>query len=143
MITHFRHTGLVVQDLDRSLLFYQGLGLKLQARKRESGAYIDSVVGLTQTDLEWAKLATPDGALVELIRYQSHPDPPTSRPANSHGCSHVAFTVTDMEEALSTLQFLGGNLVGEVATDPSGRHRVVYCSDPEGIILEIVEVVST
>lgn len=140
MIQAVRHTGLVVRDLERSIRFYEGLGLELQARKRESGAYIDAVVGLPAADLEWAKLSAPDGGLVELIQYHSHPEPPQSPRASAPGCSHLAFTVRSMDEALEAVEFLGGSRVGTVATDPSGRHRVIYCADPDGIIIELVEV---
>ncbi|NNE69402.1 MAG: glyoxalase [Rhodothermales bacterium] len=142
MIQAVRHTGLVVRDLNRSVRFYEGLGLEVQARKRESGAYIDAVIGLQDADLEWAKLSAPDGALVELIQYHSHPEPPRSPRASAAGCSHMAFTVRSMEEALEAVEFLGGSRVGQVATDPPGRHRVIYCADPDGIIIELVEVQS-
>ena len=42
MILNTRHTGLVVQDLDREIEFYIKLGLKVSERKTEYGEYIET-----------------------------------------------------------------------------------------------------
>ena len=141
MILEVRHTGMVVASLDISLAFYTGLGLQLMDRRREKGSYIDAVVGLKDADLEWAKLSAADGAVLELIQYHSHPESPGPTASQRHGCSHLSYTVEDIQDAAGTVQSLGGRVVGQPALDPAGRHRVVYCADPDGILLEIVEEV--
>ena len=70
MILATRHTGLVVRDLDKSLVFYRDiLGLSIFKRMKESGPYIEWVVGIPGVVLEWIKLKANDGSLVELIQY--------------------------------------------------------------------------
>ena len=41
MVTNLRHVGLVVNDLDKLILFYNKLGFKVVDRKKEEGSYIE------------------------------------------------------------------------------------------------------
>lgn len=136
-----RHVGLVVENIDRSIHFYeQGLGFNVRARAIEQGDPISSIVGLKGTKLEWAKLTLPGGSLLELIQYHS----PVSQnqegcyPANRHGCSHLAFTVNNLTNVMNTVKKYGGTL-GNPRISTDGTVRLVYCYDPDGIILEFVE----
>jgi catechol 2,3-dioxygenase-like lactoylglutathione lyase family enzyme len=143
MVLNTRHTGIVVDDLDRAIRFYEGLGMQVAARMVEQGAYIDQLVGLQQTSLEWAKLRLPDQSLVELLQYHSHPSAESRTPlqaANRPGCSHIAFTVRNMEETIAYISGNGGTVNRDFQFSPDGKVKVVYAYDPEGNILEIVEV---
>jgi catechol 2,3-dioxygenase-like lactoylglutathione lyase family enzyme len=137
-----RHTGLVVRDLERSLAFYRDLlGLEVWRRATEEGSYIENVVGISNVRLEWAKLKAPDGSVVELLQYHSHPDsaPVENSPSNRLGCSHVAFTVGDLDFTFSKLQLMGVHCNNEPQVSADGAAKVLYCHDPDGIILELVE----
>jgi len=138
-----RHTGVVVKDLESSLAFYRDLlGLELVARSFEKGPYIENVVGIPGAVVEWVKLKTPDGYIVELLQYHSHPDgSPHSEAARSNrlGCSHLAFTVTDIGALIGTLTRKGFRCNSEPQTSPDGKVRIVYAHDPDGTILELVE----
>ena len=70
MIIKTRHTGLVVKDLNKSIKFYETLGLKLWKRELEKGKFISQVVGLDNAEIETAKLKVSDGSLVELLEYK-------------------------------------------------------------------------
>jgi lactoylglutathione lyase len=137
-----RHTGLVVRDLERSIDFYEALGLRLLRRASEKSKFIDAVVGIDNVELEWAKLTADDGHLVELLQYHSHPQTQAVVPAPSNqlGCSHIAFTVTDVHAACARVAELGGSLVNPPHVAPDGLARVAYCHDPDGILMELVEV---
>lgn len=141
MIRKIRHTCLVVRDLERSLAFYLALGLRVWRREVETGPFIDVVVGIPGVRLEWTKLQVPDGSLVELLQYHSHPDiqPLADAPSNRLGCSHIAVTVDDIARTCSEIVRLGGTVVNPPAIAPSGLVRVAYCHDPDGILMEIVE----
>ncbi|MFA5920950.1 MAG: VOC family protein [Methylococcaceae bacterium] len=144
MILNQRHTGLVVRDLNRSISFYEGLGLKVWRREEEAGPFIDDVVGISDVRIEWAKMKCPDGSLVELLQYHSHPDiqPLADAPSNRSGCSHIAFTVNNIARTCGELVKLGGTVVNPPAIAPSGLVRVAYCHDPDGILMEVVEEIS-
>lgn len=141
MIRNTRHTGLVVRDLERSLAFYQGLGLSLLSREVETGPFIEAVVGIPEVRLEWAKLRVPDGSLVELLQYHSHPhsQPVKPAPSNQLGCSHIAFTVSDLSAACALIIELGGSTVNPPAQSPNNKVLVAYCHDPDGVLMELVQ----
>ncbi len=142
MIVSTRHTGLVVRDLNKSLVFYEEiLGLTIWKRDRESGIYIEQVVGIPGVVLEWAKLRAPDGSMVELLQYHSHPEKGEIKnaAANTLGCSHIAFTVTDIEELYQVLCAKGYHCNSVPQQSPDGLVKILYCHDPDGIILELVE----
>jgi predicted enzyme related to lactoylglutathione lyase len=142
MVINTRHTGIVVKDIDRAVKFYEGMGMHTFARMTEEGPYIDTLVGLQKTRLEWAKLRLPDQSLVELLQYHSHPAENSAgglQDANRLGCSHIAFTVTDIEEMVSYITTNGGSIKNNYQYSPDGKVKVIYCYDPEGNILEIVQ----
>ncbi len=143
MALSVRHAGLVVRDLERSLAFYRDIiGLKVRARMMESGAYIERVVGIPGAVLEWAKLECPEGSLVELIEYKKGMCPAEENEkvrADRRGFSHVAFTVRDIEDMYRTLNGRGFHCNNPPEPSPDGLVKVMYCHDPDGIIVELVE----
>ena len=52
MILNTRHVGLVVEDIEKSIKFYQALGLTVWKRQIESGGFISTVVGMTMLRLK-------------------------------------------------------------------------------------------
>lgn len=141
-VVGFRHVGIVVHDLDRALAFYRDLlGLQTVSEREEGGEFIDTVTGLRGVRLRWVKLEAPDGAVVELLRYDSHPRPPGGLQESCRpGCSHVAFRVADLEAVHRVLSAAGATFKGKPVVSPDGFARVAYCHDPEGNILELVEL---
>jgi catechol 2,3-dioxygenase-like lactoylglutathione lyase family enzyme len=141
MISKTRHTGIVVMNLSKSIFFYEKLGFKLDSRKIETGDYIDQLVGIKQTKLEWAKLKLPDNSLLELLQYHSHPlfNSNKLQESNRLGCSHIAFSVDNIETVINQIIINGGKSDRSFQVSPDGRVKVVYCYDLEGNILEIVE----
>ncbi len=147
MILGTRHTGLVVRDLKTSLAFYKDvLGLQEWKRAVEEGAYIETVVGISGVRLEWVKLRAADGSVLELIQYHSHPETSTGIelvPSNRLACPHVAFTVRNVNEAYGVLKQKGCVCKSAPQLSPDGAAKVMYCHDPDGIILELVEEMKT
>tara|TARA_B100001250_G_scaffold261290_1_gene225081 strand:- start:191 stop:622 length:432 start_codon:yes stop_codon:yes gene_type:complete len=143
MISKFRHTGIVVRDLNKSLVFYEGLGFCLWKREVEEGAFIDNVVGLKGVCVETAKLKSPCGALLELLQYHSHKvnQKIECQPSNKLGCSHIALTVKCIKSALDLIKNMGGSIVKPPLLAPNGLVKVAYCHDSEGVLLELVEEV--
>ena len=142
MVVNTRHTGIVVRDIEKAILFYSGLGMRLVSRMMEKGDYIDNLVGIQKTRLEWAKLKLPDQSLVELLQYHSHPgiEPEFKhQDSNRLGCSHIAFTVDDINDTVQYILNNGGSIKKEVQLSPDAKVKVIYCFDHEGNILEIVE----
>lgn len=140
-----RHAGFVVRNLERSKQFYCGLlGLTIYREEVETGDYIDSLVGIKNVKLAWVKLNLPQGGLLELLEYKSHPDAavsqkPESAPSNRLGSGHVALTVSNLDELYKTLTAQGYVCNSPPLPGPTGKTKILYAHDPDGIILELVE----
>lgn len=139
-MAHIRHIGLVVEDIDRAVIFYTKVfGLSVLSKNIEEGAYIDALVGLSNAKVQWVKLTSQENTVfLELLKYHNHPSQKHAPPAYQHGCSHIAITVNDMHETLKKVREYGG-IADDFLYNPEKTVRVVYARDPEGIILELVE----
>ena len=141
-VQNIRHTGIVVTDLEASLRFYRDLlGFREMKRLEESGAYIDNMLALDAAQLTTVKLAAPDGNLIELLHFRSHPRKSAGpREACSIGITHVAFTVGDIDQAYVSLRNQGVQFNAPPQSSPDGYAKVAFCRDPDGILIELVQV---
>jgi len=144
MISQIRHTGLVVADLDAALHFWCDLlGFRVIRQMEESGPHIDAMMGLKDVRVTTAKLAAPDERMIELLRFHSHPDVPawTGTPYST-GFTHVALTVDDLDAACEKLSRAGVVFPAPPQRSPDGGVKVIYCRGPEGVLLELVQVLT-
>lgn len=144
MISAIRHTGLVVADLERSLHFWCNvLGFKLVKQMDEFGPHIDAMLGLRDVRVTTAKLAAPDGNLIELLHFLSHPDQPRwdGKPYST-GFTHIALTVEDLDNLVIRLTQEGVSFPAPPQCSPDGFAKVIYAQGPEGLLLELVEVLA-
>jgi catechol 2,3-dioxygenase-like lactoylglutathione lyase family enzyme len=140
----FSHLGICVSDLDRSLRFYcEGLGFEQTASHRvgEEFAVLMELEGVV---LE-SRMITRDGVTIELLGYVS-PEPvgdAARRPMNQLGLTHLSLRVDGVDSVASTIERLGGSVVGDTRTtfDLSG-HRLdfLYCTDPDGVRIELMHL---
>lgn len=144
MITAIRHVGLVVADLEKAIKFWcDTMGFVVSRQMEESGPHIDAMMGLKDVRVTTAKLAAPDGNLLELLCFHSHPDKHQweGRPYST-GFTHLALTVQDIDETLRRLKLVGASVPAEPQLSPDGQVKVIYASGPEGVLLELVEVIN-
>lgn len=136
-----RHIGIVVSDLEKALHFYRDLlGLKVVREMDESGEYIDNISSLENASVRTVKMAAGDGHLIELLYYKFHPKSPNKNKAiNEMGCSHVAFTVADIESEYMRLMKQGVLFNAPPQRSPDGYAKVTFCKDPDGTFIELVE----
>ena len=71
MIEGIRHTGIVVNNLQKASEFYLALGCKVKAKANEEGRFIEKVTGIKNVNIEWIKMVFDDGNLLELIQYNN------------------------------------------------------------------------
>jgi glyoxylase I family protein len=127
MLKAIHHIAIICSDYERSKLFYtQVLGLEIvrEVYRLERKSY--------KLDLSL------DGQYV--IELFSFPDPPP-RPSQpeARGLRHLAFAVSDLEQAISKLQ------THSVVTEPiridsyTGK-RFTFFTDPDGLPLELYEL---
>ena len=143
MITKIRHAGLVVADLESALRFWCDiLGFRISKKMEESGPHMDAMLGLKDVRVTTVKLAAPDGNLIELLHFHSHPDRPTWQGTpHSTGFTHIALAVEDLDVTCQRLTEAGVIFNAPPQLSPDGYAKVTYGKGPEGVLLELVEVV--
>jgi catechol 2,3-dioxygenase-like lactoylglutathione lyase family enzyme len=135
------NVGLVVEDLDAAVEFFEELGLELEGRAPIEGDWADGVTGLRRMRVEIAMMRTPDGhSRLELSRFLAPAVAADHRraPVNSLGYLRVMFTVEDIDETLARLGRHGATLVGEVVRYQD-VYRLCYVRGPEGILIGLAE----
>jgi hypothetical protein len=107
----------------------------------EAGEYIDNISDLQKVQVRTVKMAADDDNLIELLYYSSHQArPDIIRPINQIGCSHVAFTVDNLDEEYNRLTKAGIKFNAPPQYSPDGYAKVTFCKDPDGTHIELVEV---
>ena len=142
MLKAMRHLGIVVTDIEESLSFYRDiLGLSVEKDFSDSSPYIDRILGLKGVKLRMVKLTTDDGTMIELLKFESHPSEIKTDPQlNNIGCTHMAFTVENIDETYKLLTSKNVEFKSPPETSGDGYARVAFCKDPDGFFIELVEV---
>jgi len=141
-VTGFRHVGIVVQDMGAALRFYRDLlGLEVWADFVDSSEYAQAVTAVPGAVIHMVKLRAPEGGSVELLHYRSHPQSlPAPKRACDTGINHFALQVQDLDALYRRLGGDGVYFHCEPRISSDGGAKVTYCRDPEGGIVELVEI---
>ena len=144
MIKDVRHMGIVVSDMEKSLKFYRDLlGLKVKSLVDEEGKFLDNMLAHENVKNKVAKLYAKNGnALVELIDSKSYGNK-KDRDFFTIGASHFALTVDDLNETYDYLIKNGVKFTAPPQQSPDGFAKVTFCEDPDGTLIELVEVINT
>src|SRR6201981_1669276 len=108
------NVGIVVDDLGRTIDFFQELGLELEGRATVEGEWAGRVTGLGEQRVEIAMMRTPDGhGRLELSRFLAPQVVADHRdaPVNALGYLRVMFEVDDIDATLDRLVDHGAYLV--------------------------------
>ena len=135
------NVGIVVEDLDRVIAFFEALGLELEGRATIEGEWAGRVTGLGDQHVEIAMMRTPDGhSRLELSRFLRPAVVADNRraPINALGYLRVMFALDDLDGTLARLHAHGAELVGEVV-NYEGVYRLCYIRGPEGLLLGLAQ----
>jgi catechol 2,3-dioxygenase-like lactoylglutathione lyase family enzyme len=135
------NVGIVVDDLDATIAFFQEFGLDLEGRATIEGEWAGRITGLGDQRVEIAMMRTPDGhGRLELSRFLRPPIVADHRnaPVNALGYLRVMFAVDDLDETLERLHKHGAQLVGEVV-QYKDVYRLCYIRGPEGLLIGLAE----
>jgi catechol 2,3-dioxygenase-like lactoylglutathione lyase family enzyme len=133
--------GIVVNDLGRTIDFFQELGLELAGRATLEGEWAGRVTALADQRVEIAMMRTPDGhSRLELSRFLTPPVVADHRnaPVNALGYLRVMFAVDNIDETLDRLHKRGAQLVGEVV-QYQDSYRLCYIRGPEGLLIGLAQ----
>lgn len=142
------HTGLTVENLDRSLDFYAGLlGMTVMHTQTGDNAYTRTLVGLPDAKLKAALLRFESangqhGHVIELIEYLQ----PKGRKVEARPCdvasAHLAFMTDDCIGMYERLSAKGVRFVNPPVAITAGMNKGgygCYLKDPDGFTLEFLQ----
>lgn len=140
MIRGIHHTAISTGDLDRSIAFYEGLlGFEVVSRFEwgPGTEWADKITSLDGSAARAAMLKLGN-ACVEIFEFSAPTPQPAqaNRPVCDHGITHIALLVTDIEAEYERLKDAG--MVFHCA--PGERVRATYGRDPDGNVVELMEV---
>lgn len=143
MITGFNHTSFTVADIDKSVAFWtRFLGFKAASVSPREGKWQEEVTGIPGASLMVAHLYG-HGHHIEFIQYLSGAikgAPP--QPAQT-AAAHVCLEVDDIQKTWKELMAAGATGQGQIAdvsTGPVSGCYAGYLRDPNGIIIELLEM---
>ena len=120
-VSGLHHVSMLVRDTARALAFYEGvLGIEVDDGRPDLGF-----------PGAWLNVGSAQIHLLEL----PNPDPTDGRPAHGGRDRHVALTVRNVAAVAAALERAGV----EYTRSRSGR-AALFCRDPDGNALELVEV---
>lgn len=133
--------GIVVDDLDQAVAFFEILGMELEGRGMVEGEWAGRVTGLGDHQVEIPMLRTPDGpGRLGLSRFLSPAVVSDHReaPVNALGYPRVMFAVDDLDSTLARLSEVGGVLVGDVVRFED-VYRLCYLRGPGSLLIGLAE----
>ncbi len=145
MNARYVHTNLIARDWKRLVQFYvEVFGcVRVPPERNLYGPNFDRLTSVEQAHLRGMHLRLPGfgdtGPTLEVFEYQPSTPYPAAK-VNQPGFGHIAFAVDNVAEALQEVLANGGSTVGETVTLPvagAGSVTLVYCTDPEGNIIEL------
>ncbi|MGZ5049586.1 MAG: VOC family protein [Methylobacter sp.] len=113
------HASLIVSDTEASLRFYRDV-LDMEQTERPNLGFPGA----------WLQLGAQQIHLLEV----ANPDPTTGRPEHGGRDRHVALSVPNIDPVRETL-----DRNGIVYTLSKSGRRALFCRDPDGNALEILE----
>jgi len=153
-----RHTGIIVNDIDRMLDFYIGLGFVLRRRDLESGEFVNHLLSSKDRTFHTAKLRLPDDRVpipcqfnLELMKLADNQEDSLADfvfdsfdfEQRNIGVLDIAFTVDDIEAVLKYILDSGGDLISKPLQATAGFPALhSYARDPEGNVLHIAQNIS-
>ena len=140
-IKNFRHIGITVQNLRKSVNFFvKDLGFKNLKKMNENGTYIENMLNLEKVRVTTVKLKAPDGNLVELLKFKNFPHKKNWQGKIFFtGPTHFALTVKNLDTTFKKLK-KKYKFNAPPQYSPDGYARVTFFKGPENLHIELVEV---
>ena len=143
MIKDFQHVCITCRDLDRSIRFYETLGLKIIEPIRELAEdALAQAMQLPRGHLKVLHLAPPEATsnmFIDLVQWLDPSSTGEAYPALNHvGINRVAFRVSDIDATVEALQERGISFLTQKAQS-FGPIRTIVTTDPDGVFIQLLE----
>lgn len=140
-----RHIGLVTPDIESSLAFYQKwFKCQVVRKMEERGDFISLILGEDRVDVVTVKLMFPEGdGQLELLSFKN-PISSSKGETNlfSQGLTHFAIQVQNLMDLYGEMKSEGIEFASSPQLSEDKKARVCFCRDPQGVYLELVELLS-
>lgn len=141
----FSHSGICVDDIDRSVAYYAALGFQPAENYvfEEATDFLDTINEVQGIKLRAQMVRDADGNTVELLKV-FEPDsfgPRERQPLNRIGLTHIAFWDDAIERTIATLTERGGHFV-EAAHVTTPVIELQHGADPDGVRIELMRPVA-
>jgi lactoylglutathione lyase len=132
-----------VSDLERSLRFYREvLGFEL-VQSHTVGPEFARLMELDDVVLQ-SRFVHRDGVSIELLHFDvpGHCGEPVRRPMNQLGITHLSVRVDDLDSVAALIESLGGTVLRDTRTAIGSSKALdfVYCTDPDGVRIELMHL---
>jgi len=135
-----RHIGLCTADIERASQFYQqALGFQPLMDIMEIGAPFDALLELPGATVMMQQLKAGD-ATIELLAYKGKAVTGSAQrcPMNRLGFTHMTLVVEDIDATVARICECGGQVHADTRVDsPFGP--ILFCSDPDGVRIELMQ----
>tara|TARA_B100002019_G_scaffold292584_1_gene316229 strand:+ start:1378 stop:1830 length:453 start_codon:yes stop_codon:yes gene_type:complete len=143
LIAGFRHTGIITKDIKKSFNFYgEILGMEMVQEFTDSSDYINEITNLKNCSAHFIKLKMADGTILELLEYPTHPTEEFDLPIINVGLCHIALRVEDIDFMYEHLQKNNITVLSKPVLSSEKIAKVFFCLDPDGVRVEIVEMLN-
>ena len=141
------HNNINCSDLEQSIAFYGMLGFFAPpAIDVEASAEDAAGLGMPPYQLRASSIIHTDGFVIDLIKWVDPYDPSAPYAFVSHlGLSRISLKTTDLDADMTTLQAQGVTFFSEPVTidRPVVNSRIVCFKDPDGTLIELIELGDT
>jgi glyoxylase I family protein len=135
------HIALRVGDIERAARFYTdvfGAIRRTHSMLRE-GARAENVMGTPGVSYKVCHLRLDRGA-IELFEFLEPANPTRTIPPAESGLMHFGMQVDDVPAALARVEAAGGKRFWPAIQRHGERGQVVYVTDPDGNVIELVNL---
>ena len=142
IIKNVRHVGLTIHNEKKILNFFiKTLGFKKFKYAKEDVNFMNKIHNLKNVKLKTYKLKSKNNDIIELLKFTSYKDKKNWRgKIYSTGLTHIALTVNNLNKTYQVLKRKGVKFKSTPQDSPDGYARVAFCSGPENLMLELVEL---
>lgn len=141
LVVGYRHTGIIVKDMKKSLEFYRDfLGLKVIQEFTDNSEYINEITGIENGVANFIKLKILDGSVLELLEYPTHRTEPQNLSIINVGIAHIALRVKSAKKTYDFLKSKNIEVLSKPVLSSEGIAKVFFCIDPNNVRVEIVEM---
>ena len=141
----FRHIGIVVKNLERSQKFYKKyFNFKVKRKMKEGGKFLETLLGAKKIKAKTTKMSdSTKEVCLELLYFYKNKNFKQNKRIPSvwdFGPTHFAITVKNLDKKYTLMRKNKIKFINKPIISVDGKAKVAFCKDPDGVLLELVEL---